>query len=230
MKTIGLFGLLIGCISFGSVNAQIVPGVSTPGVPATSKPTVMGTVRDSASVSTATSQSATSMTTDSTDAQLDKSVTALESGNKAASTQALQSGIAGLEASASKTSFKDKIMAQVGKLKAILPLIAGGGIGAGGLRSAIGLAKMASNAGKLEGIMSAGSLLGKAGSITSGLSGISGGLSALGGGAQSSGQSLITTALGSVGKLDQGGLAAKAAEPVVKTQVGSVLNFVKGAL
>jgi hypothetical protein len=210
----------------GIAQAQTMPGAMT----SVSRPTVMGAVRDSANVPVTNPQSAISMSADSTDAQLDKSVTALESGNKAASTQALQTGIAGLEASASKSSFKDKILSQVSKLKALLPLITGGGIGVGGLRSAIGLAKMASNAGKLEGLLSAGSLLGKASSITSGLSGISGGLSALGGGAQSTGQSLIATALGSVGKLDQGGLAAKAAEPVVKTQVGSVLNFVKGAL
>lgn len=225
MKTIGMTGLLLGLICLTTAQAQTMPGAMT----SVSKPTVMGAVRDSSHVS-ATNSPTMSTSTDSTDAQLDKSVTALESGNKAASTQALQAGIAGLEASAPKTSFKDKILSQVGKLKALLPLITGGGIGVGGLRSAVGLAKMASNAGKLEGIMSAGSLLGKAGSITSGLSGISGGLSALGGGAQSSGQSLITSALGSVGKLDQGGLAAKAAEPVVKTQVSSVLNFVKGAL
>lgn len=225
MKRIVLSGLLIG--SLGSlVQAQTLPGATTD----VSKPTIMGAVRDSATLSGP--QTTTGLTTDNTDAQLDKAVTALNNGDKAGSTQALQAGITGLEANAQKSSssFKDKVLAQVSKLKALLPLIAGGSLTGNGLQKAIGLAKLAANASKLDGLLSAGSLLGKVSSLTSGLSGISSGLSALGGPAQSSGQSLLTAALGSVSKLDQGGFAAKAAEPVVRNQIGSVLNFVKGAL
>ncbi len=225
MKRIVLSGLLIG--SLGNLaQAQTIPGATTD----VSKPTIMGAVRDSATLSGP--QTTAGLTTDDTDAQLDKAVTALNSGDKAGSTQALQAGITGMEATAQKSSssFKDKVLAQVSKLKALLPLIAGGSLTGNGLQKAIGLAKLASNASKLDGLLSAGSLLGKASSLTSGLSGISSGLSALGGSTQSTGQSLITAALGSVSKLDQGGFAAKAAEPVVKNQIGSVLNFVKGAL
>ncbi|PRY41104.1 hypothetical protein CLV58_106291 [Spirosoma oryzae] len=225
MKRIVLSGLLIG--SLGNLaQAQTIPGATTN----VSKPTILGAVRDSATLSGP--QTTAGLATDDTDAQLDKAVTALNNGDKAGSTQALQAGITGMEATAQKSSssFKDKVLAQVSKLKALLPLIAGGSLTGNGLQKAIGLAKLASNAGKLDGLLSAGSLLGKASSLTSGLSGISSGLSALGGSTQSTGQSLITAALGSVSKLDQGGFAAKAAEPVVKNQIGSVLNFVKGAL
>lgn len=179
-----------------------------------------------------TSVTSSTATTDSLpDTQLDKAVTALENGDKAGSAQALQSGIAAVEAEAQKkpSSFKDKILSQVGKLKTLLPLITGGGLGAGALGKAVGLTKLASGAGRLENLISAGSLIGKAGQLTSGLNGLNSAMSVLDGGA-STGQSLISTALGSVNKLGQGGMVAKAAEPAVKSQIGGVLNFVKGAL
>ena len=163
---------------------------------------------------------------------LDNAVAALNKGDKAATTQELKTGIAGLEAEAQAkpTSFKDKVLAQASKLKALLPLIPTGALGSGVLGKAVSLAKLASGGNQLEGILAAGSLLGKGSQLTSGLSGISGALSSLGGGTQSAGQSLVSTALASVGKLNQGGLVAKAAEPAAKTQISSVLNFVKGAL
>ncbi|WP_080053798.1 hypothetical protein [Spirosoma aerolatum] len=165
-------------------------------------------------------------------AHLDNAVASLTKGDKSATTQELQAGITGLESQAQTqpTSFKDKLLAQASKLKALLPLIPTGALGNGVLSKAVSLAKLASGGSQLEGILAAGSLLGKGSQLTSGLSGIGGALSALGGSTQSSGQSLVSTALATVGKLDQGGLVAKAAEPAAKTQVSSVLNFVKGVL
>ncbi|MBN8823113.1 MULTISPECIES: hypothetical protein [unclassified Spirosoma] len=165
-------------------------------------------------------------------AHLDNAVASLTKGDKSATTQELQAGITGLEsqAQAQPTSFKDKLLAQASKLKALLPLIPTGALGNGVLSKAVSLAKLASGGSQLEGILAAGSLLGKGSQLTSSLSGIGGALSALGGSTQSSGQSLVSTALATVGKLDQGGLVAKAAEPAAKTQVSSVLNFVKGVL
>ncbi|WP_461064597.1 hypothetical protein [Spirosoma horti] len=162
---------------------------------------------------------------------LDNAVAALNKGDKATTTQELKAGISGLEAEAQTkpTSFKDKLLAQASKLKALLPLIPTGALGSGVLGKAVSLAKLASGGNKLEGILAAGSLLGKGSQLTSGLSGIGSVLSGLGGGS-SAGQSLVSTALATVGKLNQGGLAAKAAEPVAKSQINSVLNFVKGAL
>ncbi len=195
------------------------------------KPTVIGAIKDP-SVSATTSKTNAVITADSLpDAKLDLAVAALEKGNKAESAQALQSGISQLEAQTKKqpSSFGTKILSQVSKLKALLPLITGGGLSAGVLGKAVGLAKLASGAGRLENLVSAGSLIGKAGQLTGGLNGLGSAMSVLGGGG-SAGQSLISSALGSVGKLNQGGTVAKAAEPAVKSQIGSVLNFVKGAL
>ncbi|GAB4001155.1 hypothetical protein GCM10028807_56600 [Spirosoma daeguense] len=165
-------------------------------------------------------------------AHLDNAVAALSKGDKSATTQELQAGISGLEAEAQAkpTSFKDKLLAQVSNLKALLPLIPTGALGNGVLGKAVNLAKLASGGNQLEGLLAAGSLIGKGSQLTSGLSGIGSALSGLGGSTQSSGQSLVSTALATVGKLNQGGIAAKAAEPAAKSQIGSVLNLVKGAL
>ncbi len=235
MKTIrfsvGTACLVISLLSTVSLSAQ----VTTPTVPTlpttTEAPKVMGAIKDTAITPGVAATTATTQASGSPDAHLDNAVAALEKGDKATTTQELQTGIAALEASVQQkpTSFKDKVLAQVGKLKALLPLIPTGALGSGVLGKAVGLAKLASGGNKLEGILAAGSLLGKGSQLTSGLSGIGGALFSLGGGS-SAGQSLISTALATVGKLDQGGMVAKAAEPVAKSQIGSVLNFVKGAL
>jgi hypothetical protein len=220
--TLMSFSLLIATGAFAQ---GTTPEVST--VPA--KPIVGGAIKDSTAMpgtSSATAQD------DVATAHLDKAVAALDKGDKATTTEELKTGIAGLEAEAQQkpTSFKDKLLSHASKLKALLPLIPTGALGSGVLGKAVSLAKLASGGNQLEGILAAGSLLGKGSQLTSGLSGIGGALSALGGSTQSSGQSLISTALATVGKLDQGGLVAKAAEPAAKTQISSILNFVKGAL
>lgn len=199
--------------------------VTIPTVP--DAPVAGGAIKDTAITP---GVSATASQSNSTITHLDNAVAALNKGDKATTTQELQTGIAGMEADAQKspTSFKTKLLAQASKLKALLPLIPTGALGNGVLGKAVSLAKLASGGNQLESILSAGSLLGKGSQLTSGLSGISSALSALGG--KSSGQSLISSALGTVSKLDQGGLVAKAAEPAVKTELGSVLNLIKGAL
>ncbi|MFD2573357.1 hypothetical protein ACFSUS_22135 [Spirosoma soli] len=208
--------------------------VTTPSTPTAPMETpTMGAIKDTSITPGVSATSATSVATDSLpDSHLDKAVAALEKGDKTASAQELQTGISGLEAEVQKkpSSFKDKILSQVSKLKTLLPLITGGGLGAGILGKAVGLTKLASGAGRLENLISAGSLIGKASQLTSGLSGLSSAMSALGGGTQSAGKSLISTALSTVGKLDQGGVVAKAAEPAVKTEIGSLLSFVKKAI
>ena len=216
------------CLATTSVFAQF----TTPKIPSVSEKTPMaGAVKDSTVMPGASADSSSAMIADTSNSHLDQAVAALDKGDKAASAQELKTGIAVLEtqASQSKTSFKDKLLAQVGKLKALLPLIMGGGMSSGILGKAVGLAKLASGGNQLAGLLSAGSLIGKGSQLTSSLSGLSGAMSVLGGGA-STGQSLISTAMSSVSKLDQGGMIAKAAEPAVKGQLGSVLNFVKGAL
>ena len=228
-------GLLVSTLTLAQLPTPTIPG-GTP--PPTNVPS-SGAIKDPAQTppgmvkdSTFTATASSTVSSDSLpDAQLDKAVAALNKGDKAGSAQALKTGIAGLEAEAQQkpTSFKDKLLSQVGKLKLLLPLITGGGLGGNVLQKAVGLTKLASGANRLEGLMSAGSLIGNAGKLTSGLSGLGSAMSVLGGG-QSAGQSLISTAMAGVGKLSGGGPMAKAAEPAVKSQIGSVLNFVKGAL
>lgn len=217
------------CLTASTALAQLP--TTSPAATTTKPFPVMGTVKDT-SLTPSNSASAVVSRADSLpDAQLDKAVDALNKGDKAASARALEAGIVGLEAEVQQkpTSFKDKLLSQVGKLKTLLPLISGGGLSGNVLQKAVGLTKLASGANRLEGLMSAGSLLGNAGKLTSGLSGLSSAMSVLGG-KQSAGQSLISTAMAGVGKLSGGGALAKAAEPAVKSQLGSVLNFVKGAL
>ncbi|GAB3553045.1 hypothetical protein [Spirosoma fluminis] len=168
----------------------------------------------------------------SSTAHLDKAVTALDKGDQATTSQELEAGIARMEAEAQQkpTSFKTKLLAQASKLKALLPLIPNGALGNGVLGKAVALAKLASGGNQLESILGAGSLLGKGSQLSGGLSSIGSALATLGGQTHSTGQSLLSKALGTVSKLDQGGFVAKAAEPIAKTEVGSLLNFVKGVL
>ncbi len=225
MKTIR-FWKGVSLVSCSLLTATLaLAQVATPTIP--DSPISGGAIKDTAITP---GVSATASQSGSTISHLDNAVAALNKGDKATTTQELQTGIAGMEADAQKspTSFKTKLLSQASKLKALLPLIPTGALGNGVLGKAVSLAKLASGGNQLESILSAGSLLGKGSQLTSGLSGISSALSALGG--KSSGQSLISSALGTVSKLDQGGLVAKAAEPAVKTELGSVLNLIKGAL
>ena len=228
------FALLVSTLALAQVPAlpagATIPPVKSPASGAINDPTQTppGQIKDTAFTAGKTAVDSTGALPE---AQLDKAVEALDKGDKTASAQALQAGIAGIEAEVKQkpTSFKDKVLSQVGDLKTLLPLITGGGLGGGVLQKAVGLTKLASGANRLEGLMSAGSLIGNAGKLTSGLSGLGSAMSVLGG-KQSAGQSLISTALSGVSKLSGGGALAKAAEPAVKSQLGSVLNFVKGAL
>lgn len=224
--------LLIATLATAQITIPGQPPTTT-GQPTepTSPPRIMGALKDTM-ITPSTAQTSSTASVDSLpDSHLDKAVTALNQGDKAQSQQELQAGIAGLEAEAQRqpTSFRDKLLGQVGKLKALLPLIAGGSLNGGALQKAVGLAKLASGGNRLEGLLSAGSLIGKAGQLSSGLSTLGSAMSVLGGG-QSAGKSLVATALSSVSKLGQGGAIAQAAEPAVKSQIGSVLNFVKKAI
>lgn len=227
MKTIR-FGMGLSVLCVGLTALSALAQTTTPSVPtAPTTPIAGGAIKDT-SITPGTSATIAQDNTATT--HLDNAVAALTKGDRTTTTEELQTGIAGLEAEAQQrpTSFKDKLISHASKLKALLPLIPTGALGSGVLGKAVSLAKLASGGNQLEGILAAGSLLGKGSQLTNGLSGIGSALSALGG--KSSGQSLISSALATVGKLDQGGVVAKAAEPAARTQLSSVLSFVKGAL
>ncbi|SOD88099.1 hypothetical protein [Spirosoma fluviale] len=232
MKTIrlrvGIALLFTSLMATTIATAQVTTPI-IPTAPASSP--VVGAIKDSA-ITPGTAATTVQDDANGATAHLDNAVAALGKGDKATTAKELETGISALEAEAQQkpTSFKDKLLAQATKLKALLPLIPTGALGNGVLGKAVSLAKLASGGNQLEGIMAAGSLLGKGSQLTGGLSNIGGALSALGGSSATTGQSLISTAMASVGKLNQGGLVAKAAEPAAKSQISSVLNFVKGAL
>lgn len=170
--------------------------------------------------------------TDTTVALLDKAVTAQTAGDKAATAQALQASTNALEAEAKTSSggFKDKLLGQAGNLKKLIPLATSGMLGGGILQKAVGLAKMAFAGNKIEQLMGGASLLSNVGGLTSNLGILKSALPALGGSAANSGGSLIASALGNISKLNGGGAAATVAEPAVRSQLNSVLSFVKGAI
>ncbi|KAA9353706.1 hypothetical protein [Larkinella humicola] len=172
------------------------------------------------------------ISSDSTATLLDKAVEANAKGDKAGTAKALQAGTTALEteAKSSTGSLKDKLLGQVGNLKKLIPLAQSGLLKGDILQKAVSLAKMALGASQVEKLMGGGNLLSKVTGLTSNLNLVKTGLSALGGSSASTGNSLITTALGGLSKLSKGGVAAKAAEPAVKGQLDSVLGFVKGVL
>jgi hypothetical protein len=166
------------------------------------------------------------------EALLDKAVAASDKGDKAATVEALKTGTTALEteAKSNKGSLKDKLLSQVGSLQALIPLAESGMLGGGVLPKAAGLAKLLLAHQRIEALMGAASMLTNVGAITSNLGILKSGLSVLSPATQSSGNSLISTAMSGLSKLSGGGPAANALVPSVKGQLGSVLDLVKGGL
>ncbi|MEZ0487483.1 hypothetical protein [Fibrella aquatica] len=168
---------------------------------------------------------------DSAAIKLDQAIMASDKGDKTATVNALNDGIAAAEvqAATSKGDFKDKLMSQTSNLKKLIPGVASGAVSGNVLTKAVSLVKMALGANQVSNLLGGGgSLLGSVGALTGGLNLMKGALPSLGGQASSTGSSLIGSALSGVGKL--GGMGGAAAEPAVKNQLGSVLNFAKGIL
>lgn len=136
------------------------------------------------------------------------------------------------EASGSKGDFKDKLLSSVGGLKSLIPLASKGLVKQNGLQKLISTIKLLLGANRISSMLGGGgSLLGKGASLGSSLGLMKVGLGALGGGDSSDKiGSLIGNAMGSVGKLDSGGMKAKAAEPAIKKQLGGLMDMVKGAI
>lgn len=166
------------------------------------------------------------------DNHLDKAIAAVGAGDKATSVSELQMGINNLkkEVNNNPGSINDKALAQASNLEKLLPLAQSGALQANVLQKATGMAKMALMYQRIEKLVNgAKNLSTVVGPLTSNLKGLGGAMSLLGA-AGNGGQSLLTSALGGLSKLGQGGPAAAAAEPAVKGQIGSLLNFVKGSL
>ncbi|MCU0324074.1 MAG: hypothetical protein MUF45_02315 [Spirosomaceae bacterium] len=134
------------------------------------------------------------------------------------------------EAKESKGDFKDKLTSSLGGLKALIPLAGQGQVKKDGLQKVINTVRLLLGANRLSGMLGGGNLLGNVAGLKGNLGLMQLGMSALGG--QSSNQlgSLISSAMGGIGQLERGGVAAKTAEPAVRKQLGGVLDFVKKAI
>lgn len=164
---------------------------------------------------------------------LDKAVDAQLAGNKEALEQSLNAGTAALEkeAKADNGSFKDKLLSQVVVLQKFTPMIKSGLLKGDMLKKAVNTVKMLLAAKRIEGMLGGGSsLLGNVSGLTNNLGLMKTGMSVLGGASQDKLGGLLSSAMSGVGNLSKGGMAAKAAEPAVKKQLGGILDFVKGAI
>ncbi len=165
---------------------------------------------------------------------LDQAVSMQKNGDNSGLTKALTESASMLEEETndSKGDFKDKLLSSVGGLKGLIPLASKGLVKQNALQKIVSTIKMLLGANRISSLLgSGGSLLGKGVTLGGNLSLMKMGMSALGGGSSSDKiGSLISDAIGSVGNLDSNGLAAKAAEPAIKKQLGGLLDLVKGAI
>lgn len=163
---------------------------------------------------------------------LDKAVEAEAAGNQDALLISLTAGTTALEkeANADKGSFKDKLLSQVGTLQKFAPMVKSGLLKGDMLKKIVSTVKMLLAAKRIESALGVSNLLGSASGLTKNLGLMKAGLPALGGESQDKLGGLLNTASSSVGNLSKGGMTAKAAEPVVKKQLGGILDFVKGAI
>lgn len=170
--------------------------------------------------------------TQETEVLLDKAVDAQIAGNSEALLQSLNGGITALEkeAKADKSSFKDKLLSQVGVLQKLTPLVKSGLLKGDVLKKVVNTVKMLLAAKRVESLLGGSSLLSNVSGLTKNLGLMKMGMSALGGESQNQLSGLLSTAMSSVNSLGKGGMAAKAAEPAVKKQLAGLLDFVKGAI
>lgn len=160
---------------------------------------------------------------------LDQALSLQKSGDKAGLEKTLNLSAVALEKETkeSKGDFKDKLTSSLGGLKSMIPLASKGLVKQNALQKLVSTIKLLLGANRISGMLGGGSLVGKAAGLKSNLGLMQMGMSALGGGGGDQMGSLIKGALGGVGNLEKGGLAAKAAEPALKKQLGSILDIVK---
>lgn len=152
-------------------------------------------------------------------------------GDKENLSKVLTSAVSGIEteANSTKSELSGKLLSQAGLLKKLIPLAQKGLAQKGALEKIVNTVKMLLGANKISNLLGSGSsLLGQASTLKSSLGLIRTGMSVLGGGESQKLGSLVSTALGSVGKLEKGGITGKAAEPVLKSQLGGITNMIKG--
>jgi hypothetical protein len=168
----------------------------------------------------------------SLDGLLDNVLSLQAKGDKKGLGDAMQLLSSGVEKEANETGgdFKAGLLSQVGGLNKLIPLASKGMVKAGPLKKIINTIKLMLGANRIGNMLGGGGgLIGKASALKSGISLMKGGSSILGGNSGAL-EKLIGGAMGNVDKLDGGGLAAKAAEKALPSQLGGILDMAKGIL
>ena len=164
---------------------------------------------------------------------LDSALSMQQKGDYDGLANALSGISTGLEKEANENGgdFKDKMLSQVGGIKKLIPLASKGMVKQDPLQKLVSTVKLLLGANRLSNMLGGGgSLIGKAAGLKSSLGLLSAGSSVLGGGQADKLGGLISGAMGNVNKLEGNSMAAKAAEPALKNQLGGILGMVKGAL
>lgn len=164
---------------------------------------------------------------------LDSALSMQQKGDNDGLANALSGISTGLEKEANENGgdFKDKMLSQVGGIKKLIPLASKGMVKQAPLQKLVSTVKLLLGANRLSNMLGGGgSLIGKAAGLKSSLGLLSAGSSVLGGGQADKLGGLISGAMGNVNKLEGNSMAAKAAEPALKNQLGGILGMVKGAL
>jgi hypothetical protein len=115
-------------------------------------------------------------------------------------------------------------------LNKLIPLASKGMVKATPLKKIVNTIKLMLGANRIGNMLGGdGGLIGKASALKSGLDLIKSGSSILGGNSHTL-EKLIGGAMGNVDKLDGGGIAAKAADKTLSSQLGGILGIAKGIL
>lgn len=164
---------------------------------------------------------------------LDNALSMSSKGDNKGLASALSGISTGLEKEANDNGgdFKDKLLSQVGGVKKLIPLASKGMVKQGPLKKLINTIKLMLGANRVSNMLGGGgSLIGKAAGLKSSLGLMQAGSSVLGGGKADKLGGLLSGAMGNVDKLGGSKMAAKAAEPALKNQLGGILSMVKGAI
>ena len=166
-------------------------------------------------------------------ALLDNAVSLQAKGDNKGLSNALSGIATGLEKEANDNDgdFKSKLLSQVGGVKKLIPLASKGMVKEGPLKKVINTIKLMLGANRVSNMLGGGgSLIGKAAGLKSSLGLMKAGSSVLGAGQADKLGGLISGAMGNVDKLGGNKMAAKAAEPALKKQLGGMMSMLQGSL
>lgn len=164
---------------------------------------------------------------------LDSATSLQAKGDKDNLAKVLTSAASGVEAQAGETknSFGKKLLSQAGLLKQLIPLASKGLVQKNTLGKIVSTIKVLLGAGKISSLLGSGSsLIGQAAGLKSNLGLIQAGMSVLGNGSGQKLGTLVSAALGTVGKIEKGGITAKATEPLLKNQLTGITDTLKNLL